>query len=583
MAQNTQHRDNNLRNASLHPFGLVLITNVIATSHPHAQVPICHQCEEKKPAPPIPQCGHNNNRPELQSGQCATTYRCSGHCGSVAIPHLNTQTLECDYAEVPVGPDGCTIDQCYDPPECPSDCNTKSESNDVCVNDQTGCPAMDGSIRRYGGKDYIYRCNKGFCTTTVSSISNTDTLKECAEKCSRDPACRMVSHHKKTCTLATTVGTVENVPGSVVLEPVGPSPNTHDGNDCARLHQTRQTIHGSSSSFTAIHVLLTRHHAIPNRRRHMKTALRNKAHPSKETGSIALEPLPGYGCPYVDWAVKEIGGVHYEYHCNARLESGGKWTQVHVASEMECALQYSTNIHCTGISLRGQQCYLATAPIHLQPKGNWVALVPVSSHKQPKEPKKPKEDGLQVPECRVSHGQLVAYKGHTYSINCYRWIGGDGFATATKHSLADCIKMCADYANYIALHYLPSQKSCAIHDNIPGVGTQGDFGVAYLKLQGTLTLFTNKVANQILFGLMSKLAALTGKNIQIPSMPMIDNISTVNTEPSKDTPKNPAKVETKKQLNEFATKNLASFPQFSEDKIQEITSQGSHQHPGHHH
>lgn len=72
-------------------------------------------------------------------------------------------------------------------------------------------------------------------------------------------------------------------------------------------------------------------------------------------------------------------------------------------------------------------------------------------------------------------------------------------------------------------------------------------------------------------------------------MPVIDNIGTVSTASSEatlETPAEPespttepepptAEVETKNQLNEFATKNLAGFPQFSEDKIQEITSQAA--------
>jgi hypothetical protein len=80
-------------------------------------------------------------------------------------------------------------------------------------------------------------------------------------------------------------------------------------------------------------------------------------------------------------------------------------------------------------------------------------------------------------------------------------------------------------------------------------------------------------------------------------MPVIDNVGKVSTAPSETTPEPvpesvpesapepepvpaepetpPAEVETKKQLNEFATKNLAGFPQFSEDKIQEITSQAA--------
>ena len=489
--------------------GLVLATSAAATldARPQAQVPICHQCEEKKPIPSIPRCGGQNNRPKLQSGQCATTYRCAGNCGSITIPHLNTHNLECDYAEVTVGPDGSIIDQCCDPTKCPNHCLTKPESNDVCFNDQNGCPAIDGSIQRFGGKDYIYHCNKGFCTTTVCSTSTTDTLKECAEKCSREPTCKMVSYNGKTCTLATTVGTVENTPGSVVLEPVvGPSPKKNDG-DCKHLDGTTHTIHGMdfklhcdtrladtaschpkpASSFEdcAAQCAADSHCNSATFSNGQCCLSDKKAHSSKETGSIGLEPIPGYGCPYVDWAVKEIGGVRYEYHCNAWLESGGKWTQVQVANEMECALQCSKDKHCTGVSLRGQQCYLATAAIKLQPKGNWVALVRVSGEKTVDPKPKPKEEDnskdLHVPECRAAHGQVVSYKGHSYTIDCYRWVGGDGFTTATKNSLADCIKMCADHANCVAMHYLPSQKFCAIHDNLPRVGTQGDFGVAYVR------------------------------------------------------------------------------------------------------
>lgn len=68
-------------------------------------------------------------------------------------------------------------------------------------------------------------------------------------------------------------------------------------------------------------------------------------------------------------------------------------------------------------------------------------------------------------------------------------------------------------------------------------------------------------------------------------MPVIDNVGKVSTAPSDDTPEDipvPAEpepepeapapeVETKKQLSEFASKNLAGFPQFSEEKIQTIT------------
>ncbi|KAJ5873521.1 uncharacterized protein N7473_013394 [Penicillium subrubescens] len=122
-------------------------------------------------------------------------------------------------------------------------------------------------------------------------------------------------------------------------------------------------------------------------------------------------------------------------------------------------------------------------------------------------------------------------------------------------------------------------------------------GLSRFELQGALTLFAGKVADQILSDFVPELAALTGKNIQDVSMPVIDNVGKVSTAPSETTPEPvpesvpesapepepvpaepetpPAEVETKKQLNEFATKNLAGFPQFSEDKIQEITSQAA--------
>ncbi|RHZ52838.1 uncharacterized protein CDV56_106333 [Aspergillus thermomutatus] len=99
-------------------------------------------------------------------------------------------------------------------------------------------------------------------------------------------------------------------------------------------------------------------------------------------------------------------------------------------------------------------------------------------------------------------------------------------------------------------------------------------GLGRLELQSALTLFAGKVADQILSDFVPELAALTGKNIQGAGMPVIDNIGRVSTAPSEAEPPT-AEVETKKQLNEFATKNLASFPQFSEDKIQEITSQAA--------
>ncbi|KKK19449.1 hypothetical protein P175DRAFT_0340767 [Aspergillus ochraceoroseus IBT 24754] len=490
-----------------------LLSGVLADQP--AQIPICHKCEENKvppppppPPPAIPRCGKGALRPRPRGGECVVTYSCSGNCGNVAIPHLNSKSMECDYAEVTVGPDGSIIDQCCDPPECPSSCPTKPGSTDQCFNDMYGCPAIDGTIQRFGGKDYIYHCHSGFCATTISSVSTTNTLSECAEKCSRDPACKMLSHNGKTCTLATKVGSIEKGPGSVVLEPInGPKP-PQSNDDCSKIDNTRHTIHGmefllrcntrvtdpatckphpassyeecanlcatdtncASASFSAGHCCISD----------------KKPSASKQPGSIGLEPLPGYGCPYVDWAVKDIGGVRYEYHCDAWLTSGGQWTLVPSSNDMNCALQCSKNKQCTGISLRGNQCYIATAPISLQPKGDWVALVPVTGGGGGNGGNGgggggTEEKGLSVPECKEAHGHEVKYKGHVYKVDCYRWVGGDGFKTATMHKLADCIKMCADHSNCVALHYLPHQQFCAIHDNIPRVGTQGDFGVAYVK------------------------------------------------------------------------------------------------------
>ncbi|KAB8079694.1 hypothetical protein BDV29DRAFT_151612 [Aspergillus leporis] len=107
-------------------------------------------------------------------------------------------------------------------------------------------------------------------------------------------------------------------------------------------------------------------------------------------------------------------------------------------------------------------------------------------------------------------------------------------------------------------------------------------GLGRLELQSALTLFAGKVADQILSDFVPELSVLTGKNLQGVSMPVIDNIGRVSTAPSEATPEPPAEpeppapeVETKKQLNEFVSKNLAGFPQFSEDKVEEITSQAA--------
>ncbi|KAF7712496.1 Uncharacterized protein PECH_003075 [Penicillium ucsense] len=107
-----------------------------------------------------------------------------------------------------------------------------------------------------------------------------------------------------------------------------------------------------------------------------------------------------------------------------------------------------------------------------------------------------------------------------------------------------------------------------------------------LELQSALTLFASKIADHILSDFVPELATLTGKGIEGLNMPVIDNIGKVSTAPSDSAPEAPAEpeeapvsepappapeVETKKQLNEFASKNLAGFPQFSEEKIQSIT------------
>ncbi|KAE8150868.1 hypothetical protein BDV25DRAFT_129205 [Aspergillus avenaceus] len=475
----------------------VVLTGVRANSD--AQGPICRKPEKLKKPPAVPRCGLNHARPKLQSNQCAVTYRCKGHCGVVTVPHLGSKSMDCDYAEVTVGPDGKILDQCCDPPECPNGCPSKPNS---CVNDQYGCPAINGTIQRFGDKSYIYHCNSAFCPSIIISVSTTETLKECAEKCSKDPDCKYLSHHKKTCTLAVSLDSMEKMSGGIVLEPV--TLPTLQNSECSRLDKTRQVIKGMEfllhcdtrladaatcpqNSATSYEECAAQCAADANCITATFAAGRcclsdRKSGPSKQSGAISVEPLPGYGCPYVDWAVKEIGGVRYEYQCDAWLESSGQWTLVQAVNEVDCALQCSKFTPCTGVSLRGQQCYLATGPTTLRPKGNWVALVPVKNQANAHSTIEHHHGNeLQVPECRAAHDLEIKYHGHAYKVDCFRYVGSDGFVTATKPSLADCIKLCADYKSCVALHYIPHQQLCALHDNIPRVGSQGDFGVSYVR------------------------------------------------------------------------------------------------------
>ncbi|KKK18558.1 hypothetical protein ARAM_006262 [Aspergillus rambellii] len=139
-------------------------------------------------------------------------------------------------------------------------------------------------------------------------------------------------------------------------------------------------------------------------------------------------------------------------------------------------------------------------------------------------------------------------------------------------------------------------------------------GLGRLELQSALALFAGKVADQILADFVPELSVLLGKvrfvrspnpamghgsmeehhHSQIKQslpgagdLPAIRNMGNASTAtPSEATPEpqpEPEPVEepptpeaeTKKQLNEFASKNLASFPQFSEEKIEQITDQAA--------
>ncbi|PTU18950.1 hypothetical protein P175DRAFT_0503775 [Aspergillus ochraceoroseus IBT 24754] len=113
-------------------------------------------------------------------------------------------------------------------------------------------------------------------------------------------------------------------------------------------------------------------------------------------------------------------------------------------------------------------------------------------------------------------------------------------------------------------------------------------GLGRLELQSALALFAGKVADQILADFVPELSVLLGKSLpgagDLPAIRNMGNASTAT--PSEATPEpqpEPEPVEepptpeaeTKKQLNEFASKNLASFPQFSEEKIEQITDQAA--------
>ncbi|KKK19448.1 hypothetical protein AOCH_007488, partial [Aspergillus ochraceoroseus] len=116
-------------------------------------------------------------------------------------------------------------------------------------------------------------------------------------------------------------------------------------------------------------------------------------------------------------------------------------------------------------------------------------------------------------------------------------------------------------------------------------------GLGRLELQSALALFAGKVADQILADFVPELSVLLGKvRFSLPGagdLPAIRNMGNASTAtPSEATPEpqpEPEPVEepptpeaeTKKQLNEFASKNLASFPQFSEEKIEQITDQAA--------
>ncbi|EAW06850.1 uncharacterized protein ACLA_085450 [Aspergillus clavatus NRRL 1] len=93
-----------------------------------------------------------------------------------------------------------------------------------------------------------------------------------------------------------------------------------------------------------------------------------------------------------------------------------------------------------------------------------------------------------------------------------------------------------------------------------------------MELQGALALYAGKVAEQVLANFVPEVSRILGKE---KGTPVIDPPPPPSPPSPPQTPEEQQQQETQKQLSDFAAKNLAGFPQFSPQKIQDITSQAA--------
>lgn len=111
---------------------------------------------------------------------------------------------------------------------------------------------------------------------TFSSISNTETLENCAENFSKEQACKMASDHDKTCTMLRQYALSKisrlhfpKIPW-LVTEKKKLMATAHDATALSR-----PSAGGLNSLVPLIHVLQMQLHTDPNRPRLLETKLVN--------------------------------------------------------------------------------------------------------------------------------------------------------------------------------------------------------------------------------------------------------------------------------------------------------------------
>src|ERR1700712_3424764 len=91
------------------------------------------------------QCDPARAKPELQPGQCVTTYECRGKDGKVVIPTVPSRKKDCDYAITTFRPDGSIQDEC---------CTTSIKTDPPYKSDQTPIIEEKEKERPRCGKEF---------------------------------------------------------------------------------------------------------------------------------------------------------------------------------------------------------------------------------------------------------------------------------------------------------------------------------------------------------------------------------------------------------------------------------------------